>query len=313
MKVLIGYDGSDCADVALADLARAGLPEGGEALVVSVADVWLGPSSEGEVAGLPPAKTDAESSSPSREQAIKALEEAERLARDAAARARAILPGWEVGAEAYADSPAWGLVKRADQWKPDLLVVGSHGRSAISQLILGSVSQKALNEARCSVRIARGKPLEGSSPVRLVVGVDGSAGSSRAVEEVATRNWPEGSEVRVVAAINLMMATALEWIEEVYDDEWGWVNKVVEAAAARLHEAGLAVTSVIKEGDPKRILRDEAEKWKADSIFVGARGLRRIERFLLGSVSSAVAARAHCSVEVVRERDPEDAPREESQ
>jgi nucleotide-binding universal stress UspA family protein len=47
------------------------------------------------------------------------------------------------------------------------------------------------------------------------------------------------------------------------------------------------------------LLIAEAESWGADCIFVGARGMGRIGRFLLGSVSSAVAARAHCSVEVV--------------
>jgi len=70
--------------------------------------------------------------------------------------------------------------------------------------------------------------------------------------------------------------------------------------AAPLRTRGLTVSSVIKEGDPKHVLLDEAERWGADCIFVGARGLSRVERFLLGSVSAAVAARAHCSVEIVR-------------
>jgi nucleotide-binding universal stress UspA family protein len=50
------------------------------------------------------------------------------------------------------------------------------------------------------------------------------------------------------------------------------------------------------------LLIAEAESWGADCIFVGARGMDRIDRFLLGSVSSALAARAHCSVEIVRDR-----------
>jgi nucleotide-binding universal stress UspA family protein len=76
--------------------------------------------------------------------------------------------------------------------------------------------------------------------------------------------------------------------------------KEVDPMAALLRTRGLTVSSVIKEGDPKHILLDEAEQWEADSLFVGARGLSLMERFLLGSVSAAVAARAHCSVEVVR-------------
>jgi hypothetical protein len=75
---------------------------------------------------------------------------------------------------------------------------------------------------------------------------------------------------------------------------------MVEGSTEMLRATGLTVLSVITDGDPKQLLPEEAEHWKADCIFVGARGLRRIERFLLGSVSAAVAAQAHCSVEVIR-------------
>jgi nucleotide-binding universal stress UspA family protein len=83
-------------------------------------------------------------------------------------------------------------------------------------------------------------------------------------------------------------------------DESGWMSETLDAIAAPLYEQGLAVSSIITAGDPKQVLLDEAEQWQADALFVGARGLSRVERFLLGSVSAAVAARAHCSVEVVR-------------
>ena len=43
MKILIGYDGSECADAALDDLTQAGLPASGEAHIMSVAEVWLPP------------------------------------------------------------------------------------------------------------------------------------------------------------------------------------------------------------------------------------------------------------------------------
>jgi nucleotide-binding universal stress UspA family protein len=57
---------------------------------------------------------------------------------------------------------------------------------------------------------------------------------------------------------------------------------------------------VVREIDPRRALVEDAEQWGADAIFVGARGIGLLERFLLGSVSAAVAARAGCSVEIVR-------------
>jgi hypothetical protein len=41
MRILIAYDGSDCAEAALDDLAQAGLPEIAEAIVMSITEVWL--------------------------------------------------------------------------------------------------------------------------------------------------------------------------------------------------------------------------------------------------------------------------------
>jgi nucleotide-binding universal stress UspA family protein len=87
-----------------------------------------------------------------------------------------------------------------------------------------------------------------------------------------------------------------EWVAR----ENAGVTLKVESAERRLNAAGLVTSVVMKEEEPKRLLLGEAESWGADCIFVGARGIGRLERFLTGSVSSAVAARAHCSVEVVR-------------
>jgi nucleotide-binding universal stress UspA family protein len=58
---------------------------------------------------------------------------------------------------------------------------------------------------------------------------------------------------------------------------------------------------VVEDGPPKQVLVRLAEDLGADCIFTRATGYSsRVERFLPGSVSAAVAARAHCSVEVGR-------------
>jgi nucleotide-binding universal stress UspA family protein len=215
-----------------------------------------------------------------------------------------------VRTEACADSPAWAVIKQADTWQPDAVVVGSHGRSAMGRLLLGSVSQKILTEARCSVRVGRSRRQTDATSVRLLIGVDGSPDASAAVHAVAAREWPTGSEACLVTVLDARMRTALApsrppvemWTTVGDVDEQAWVSKMIDAMAEPLWNRGLIVSSVIKEGDPKQVLLDEAEHWGADCIFVGARGLSRIERFLIGSVSAAVAARAHCSVEVVRPR-----------
>lgn len=305
MKILIAYDGSDCANAALEDLLRAGLPREAEALILSVTDVFLPPS-------WSPAST------PSAEvpvavqrawtQAAHAVDEAQALAEHARTQLVTAFPAWDVRAEACADSPAWAVVKQADTWHSDLIVIGSHGRSAMSRLFLGSVSQKILTEARCSVRIGRSHRPPHAAPVRLLIGVDGSPDAATAVQAVAARSWPVGSAVRLVTALDARMSTALAFRHlpgqtgtALRDtDDRSWMSGTLDAMAAPLHARGLAVSSFITAGDPKQVLLDEAEHWDADALFMGARGLSGVERFLLGSVSAAVAARAHCAVEVVR-------------
>ena len=75
--------------------------------------------------------------------------------------------------------------------------------------------------------------------------------------------------------------------------------RLAHEAAESLRAVGLATTSVVKDGEAPRCLVNEAEEFGADCIFVGARGLGRVDRFLLGSVSASVAMRASCTVEVI--------------
>jgi nucleotide-binding universal stress UspA family protein len=78
----------------------------------------------------------------------------------------------------------------------------------------------------------------------------------------------------------------------------------VDDATEVLRRSGnnFEITGDIVEGSPKRAILDEAEAWVADLIVVGSHGRRGLDRFLLGSVSQAVALHAHCSVEIVRAR-----------
>ncbi|HEY6121275.1 MAG TPA: universal stress protein [Pyrinomonadaceae bacterium] len=311
MKILIGYDGSDCADGALDDLQRAGLPPDAEAQIISVAEVWLPPPPPSSAEILERANEVKVPADLKRlySRGCAAMKEALALAERASDRVKTNFPGWKVAADASCGSPAWEVVFRADQWKPDLVVVGSHGRTALGRFVLGSVSQRVLTEAKCSVRVARGRIEEPNSPVRIIVGIDGSPGSEEAVRAVADRTWPAGSELRVIIVddplvppiIGEIIPPLAETIEESNAEDWSRDEKILADSVALLHGTDIKVSTEIRLGDPKKELPQAAEEWGAECIFVGSAGFsNRFERFVLGSISAAVAARAHCSVEVVR-------------
>ena len=303
MKILIAYDGSEYADAALEDLKRAGLFHDVDALVMSMADVFLPPSIEGETERVPSVVRRAH------ERAQRKLDEAAALAKGASERVKSLFPDWQVRSEALADSPAWALIRTADEWKPDLIVMGARGHSVFGgRLILGSISQRVLYEAKCSVRIARASQKEADEPVRILIGVDQSSDSNAALDAVCSRHWPKGSEAGVLAVVDTVMAinsdpddpAAMKWIEVDDEDNWNQVREVFDPAAEKLRRAGLHAEILVRRGNPAEQILEEADTWGADCIFVGAQGTTGIDRLLLGSVSSAVSARARCSVEVVR-------------
>lgn len=280
-KVLIAYDGSSCSDAALTDLGRAGLPLAVDAVVVTVADIILPPPDD-ELPDVPAVRIP-EVERHAKERAERAINKAQAFADQAANRVKADFPGWNVKTEVRCDSPAWAILELAERDKPDLIVVGSHGHSLIGgRLILGSVSQRVLYDARCSVRVARCGKEKRWGPVRIVIGFNGSPDSEVAVDAVASREWPEGSEARLIT------------VDAPLSSEAGAV------AADKLRKRGLTTSEISKDGDPAHVLVREAEECGAESIFVGTRDLHGFQHLLHGSVSSAVAEAARCSVEVSR-------------
>jgi nucleotide-binding universal stress UspA family protein len=311
MKILIAYDGSEGSDIAIDGLQRAGLPAEAEALVVSVAEVWLPPPDQVPEDVFPPNVPVAVKLAHQR--AERMIEEATALAKRASERVQHIFPRWRVSYEAMSGSPAFELLNRAGEWKPDLIVAGSKGHTALGRFVLGSVSQKVLTEAQASIRVGRRSTGSGASAERIVVGVDGSPGSKVAVKAVAARIWSPGSEVRVVVAYDSMAVVQVSLmppdIDEVIEPQRTQAEEFAAEAVKELRadpdHKSMTMSYVVEPGDPKRVLVHHAKEFGADCIFTGASGFsNRLERFVLGSVSAAVAARAHCSVEVAREQHP---------
>jgi len=89
-------------------------------------------------------------------------------------------------------------------------------------------------------------------------------------------------------------------LESIIQGETAKAHKMVTSAAERLRSAGFEASTSVREGDPKAVILDCATEWGSDLIIVGSHGRKGVDRFVLGSVSEAVARYARCSVEIVR-------------
>lgn len=161
--------------------------------------------------------------------------------------------------------------------------------------------------------------------MRVLLAVDGSAHADVAVRNVKSRPWPSGSAARVVCVAKPILplfpfppsfaggaaATAVaapmvgrdpmaypELREQIRSDSEALVQRIAQELRG---ESDLQTDSVVREGDPRQVIVEEAESWQADLIVLGSRGLSTLQRWLLGSVAESVLRHAPCSVEIARE------------
>jgi len=205
--------------------------------------------------------------------------------------------------------PKHVILDHAASMAADLIVVGAHGMTALEQFFLGSVSKAVLRHAPCSVAIVRK-----TASSKILLAIDDSAGSRLAVESVAARPWPAGTEIRVLSAVELGMsalqgafeipALDAKHLETQRAAAMKRTEDAIDSARKTLEATGLTTSESISVLDqaPKEIILQEAAAWPADWIVLGSHGSSGLSRFLIGSTSETVATHAPCSVEIVRKK-----------
>jgi nucleotide-binding universal stress UspA family protein len=186
----------------------------------------------------------------------------------------------------------------ARKWASDLIFVRAHVRKDLAHWMLGSVARAVLATAPCTVQIVRDIAEDHAHTLdsvrRVLLATDGSEISTAAAQALAGRPWPEGSEFKIVSVEE---PWAIKRSRVRHDEQ---AQEAVSSAEQVLASVGLKATGAVLSGNAKEVILEEAQKWAADLIVVGSHGRRGFKRFLLGSVSEAVAMNAHCSVVVVR-------------
>src|SRR5713101_6699595 len=122
--------------------------------------------------------------------------------------------------------------------------------------------------------------------MRILLAIDDSESSADAVEEVASRLWPPGTTVRLLSAVNITpIATDPAIIggvdiDAIQNELTRRYQEVMGRAAVSLRERGLTVETVVRDGDPRTVIIDEAKDWPADLVVVGSHGYTGLKRWL---------------------------------
>lgn len=140
--------------------------------------------------------------------------------------------------------------------------------------------------------------------MKILLATDGSKFSDAAAQVLATQFHPKDTEVRVLSVVEpISVAVPPQMSPQYYPELEGQIGEAkqfVQQTARRLEESGFTVSTSVVTGDAKTLILDEAEEWSPDLIVLGSHGRKGLGRFLLGSVSEAIARHTTCSVEIVR-------------
>lgn len=297
MKVLLGLDDSPCSHAALEFVKRMpwSRQERWELLSAVQMPVAAYAMPDGGYAG----------------QAIEAAQEQARQQEEwlAGVERELLAAGFSSQAVLVESDARTALVNAAREHRADLLVVGSHGRSGLTKLLLGSVASHVVVHAPCSVLVVKQSKREldfDRRPMNIVVGIDESPCSRAAVEAVQRMPWPERTRVHLVSTLRPgAKRDVTEGLHAGFDDSLMAEARIRQELVSRyersLREAGFLVAALTPEGDPREELVKAAADAEADLLVVGSHGRTGLSKLMLGSVASHVVTQAPCSVLVVKE------------
>lgn len=305
MHILLATDGSSHSQAAVAILKRIPFPPSSALTVLTVVEQ----SHLLNVTGVDISNEDRETLD-----RLWSLQhhEAERVLAREAAHFEAT--GWTVHTIRRAGHVSHQILEAANQLGVDLVVVGARGLSGIKRFLLGSVSQKVVKHAPCSVLIAKSPsqddtatddgaaapPVETDSRLRILVAYDGSPSAQAAVKVLASLLLREHAEVTVTTVLRLMTyyrIDILQHLSAAWQEETRAAQAELETTAQALREATPYVATQLREGaNPSQEILTAVRECNADLIVLGRKGKSGIERFLLGSVANRMADYAPCSV-----------------
>lgn len=304
MKILLAADGSEASLAAADEIGRMEWPKDSIIKIVSVAEVptpatpWLMPLPSGTYATWE--KIFEERASASLNAALNRFNETNQ--------------GRDVVMTKVLQGPVKeSVLEECEHWPADLVVLGTHGYNLLERVWLGSVSRGVTSHAPCSVRVVRPVADKEAANLKILLAIDGSECSQAAVNAVAARPWPAGTEVRIVSVLHLPFTPSPEtwslpdsFYYELEKQGRDTLTAAIVHAKERLEQSQperktlLEISSALLLGHAEEELILEAKRWGAHLIVAGSHGLSGWKRFLLGSVSQALVGHAPCSVEIVR-------------
>lgn len=290
--ILFPTDGSDPAESVLEYALKIATEHGATIHLLNVAD------------------TGRDSVTTIRGEVIDALEqEGQRIVEEAAQRVRE--QGVSVVSEVLQGDPYKTIVDYSQQSSIDCIVMPTHGRRGIHRFLLGSVTERVINTAEVpviAVNTDRNRSLT-YPPQHVLVPTDGSRSAELAVTEGIDIAKATGATLHLLHVVETgsLGSDARSVLKE--DELTARANEILGEATEKVKETSLgAVTSVVKHGEPSKVIRSYIDENEIDLTIMGTHGQTDFSRYVMGGVSAKLVRTSPASVLWVREPESDITP-----
>lgn len=309
MKVLLALEQTRISEGAVRMLSKLTLPRGSDLFLLYVQPVPQ------PITGL------------AKERILKLTQQVQEVQKEVFEQARQFLSKIEKrfsGQEVHVSPlvkkgfPGEEILKTIEANDIDLVVLGTRGFSKATGFFLGSVSQWVLQEAPCSVLIARkmSRERKKGQGLNLLLATDGSPDSRAAVDFVKTVALPVSAHLTIVHVVKKHVYETeravtvdskkdnelAELAEELLEIRGREGAKLLEQTRKDLSAPNLTIQERLVYGNPATEILKASRYMRADLIVMGSRGTTGMKRMFMGSVSNKVSHSAGCPVAVIRRK-----------
>jgi nucleotide-binding universal stress UspA family protein len=227
--------------------------------------------------------------------------------------------GWKLSTAVHIGHPAMEIVRVAEDMQVDLVVAGSQGITGMKHFLLGSVSEKILNHAPCSVLIIKNSVTEknqldqtprdsffGKEKIswRVLVAFDDSGPAQKAVTLCASLPFDASAEIvglTILPLVNIYRQDMQLHLKKIIRQKKTTEETALNNAIKNEQWTTPNVSTQLSEASNiSQDILETARELKSNLIFIGHKGKSAVEKFFLGSVTNWVAKHAKCAVWVVR-------------
>jgi nucleotide-binding universal stress UspA family protein len=198
------------------------------------------------------------------------------------------------------------ILSYADENDIDLISMGTHGRTGLDRVLLGSVTERVVRTSEIPVLTARFEPDETSEYDRILIPTDGSEAATAAIEHGIAIAERFDATVHALSVVDINVVAGAHdagpGLPTLFESLEKGAERAVSVVEDECEDRDVTTETAVLKGVPYRAIQEYVADEGIDLISMGTHGRSGLERYLLGSVTERTVRSSEVPVLTVTQR-----------